>query len=249
MIVVGSRSRSLWQSWCPSPTVRPVPYRSLRSDHPTAGPLVPDCAWTWPPRLLAYLLFAKYGLHLPLIRQTTVTNAKASTSMYRRSAVQIGRQEPDDIVVAEFLRPAEQRAVARDLVMLDRLRVGDSRGIKHAFVLHLARGFVRFLDQAVDRRARLSSVPSAATFPGVADIHISRLLPAASLVGSTRENSSSFLPRLAAPEISGCCLHIGRIFRNPMMGISIAAARKSPGHAQAPDRPIRDYCVPSAGAT
>jgi len=59
----------------------------------------------------------------------------------------------DDIVVAWFLCPGDQRAIPGDLVMFDRLRVRDNRGIEHALVLHFARGFVGFLDQAVDRRA------------------------------------------------------------------------------------------------
>jgi hypothetical protein len=37
--------------------------------------------------------------------------------------------------------------------MLDRLGVGDDRGIEHGLVLDLAGGLVGFLDQSVDRRA------------------------------------------------------------------------------------------------
>ena len=63
---------------------REVRLPGLRSDHPTAGPLAPDCARACRAKLLAHVLFAKYGLHLPLNRQGDVYRAKASTSMSRR---------------------------------------------------------------------------------------------------------------------------------------------------------------------
>ena len=50
-------------------------------------------------------------------------------------------------------RPGDQRAVARDLVMLDRLRRRDQRRIEHRLVGDLAGDLVGFLDDPVDRRA------------------------------------------------------------------------------------------------
>ena len=44
------------------------------------------------PKLLAHILFAKYGLHLPLNRQSDSMNAKASISTSRRW--QIGWARP-----------------------------------------------------------------------------------------------------------------------------------------------------------
>ena len=55
--------------------------------------------------------------------------------------------------MAELLGPGDERAVARDLVMLDRLRIRDDRGIENRLVVDFTGGLVRFLDQAVDRRA------------------------------------------------------------------------------------------------
>ena len=51
---------------------REVLLPGLRSDHPAAGALAPDRARTAGPKLLAHILFAKYGLHLPLNRQSDV---------------------------------------------------------------------------------------------------------------------------------------------------------------------------------
>ena len=76
------------------------------------------------------------------------------------------------VVAAELLRPGDQRAVARDLVVLDRLRGGDQRGVEHLLVVDLAGDLVRLLDDAVDRRAvdalrprhRASGTPAPARF-------------------------------------------------------------------------------------
>src|SRR3954453_9050786 len=67
--------------------------------------------------------------------------------------VQVRGQEPDDVIMAEFVGPCDQRAIGGDLVVLDRLPLGHDRGIEHGLVLDLARGCIGFLDQAVDRRA------------------------------------------------------------------------------------------------
>jgi transposase len=45
-------------------------------------------------KLLAHVLFGKYGLHLPLNRQSEVYQAKASTSMSRRSQTGWVRRRP-----------------------------------------------------------------------------------------------------------------------------------------------------------
>ena len=54
--------------------------------------------------------------------------------------------------MAKLLRPGDQGAVAGDLVVLDRLRVCYDRGVENLLVVDLSRGFVGFLDDAVDRR-------------------------------------------------------------------------------------------------
>src|ERR1700751_4368301 len=61
-------------------------------------------------------------------------------------------QQVGDVVAAEPLRPRDQRAVAGDLIMLDRLRGGDDRGVEHLVVGNLAGHVLGFLDDAVDRR-------------------------------------------------------------------------------------------------
>ena len=61
-----------------------------------------------------------------------------------------------DIGAAELGRPGDQRAVARDLVVLHRLRGGDEAGIHHVLVVDLADQILAFLQDAVDRRALLA---------------------------------------------------------------------------------------------
>jgi transposase len=51
---------------------REVRLPGLRSDHPAAGPSHPIARGRAGPKLLAHVLFAKYGLHLPLNRQSDV---------------------------------------------------------------------------------------------------------------------------------------------------------------------------------
>ncbi|MCK1480658.1 transposase [Bradyrhizobium sp. 197] len=46
--------------------------RDPRSDHPAACPLAPDCGRACRAQTAAHVLFAKYGLHLPLNRQSDV---------------------------------------------------------------------------------------------------------------------------------------------------------------------------------
>jgi hypothetical protein len=67
--------------------------------------------------------------------------------------VEVGRQETPDLVVTEFFSPCDQGPVAAQFVVLDGLRIGDDGGVQHGFVFDVARGFVRFLDDAVDGRA------------------------------------------------------------------------------------------------
>src|SRR5262249_41770866 len=54
------------------------------------------------------------------------------------------------IVAPEFLCPRDQRAIARDLIVLDRLRRSDERGIQNRLVLDLARDLFGLVDDAVD---------------------------------------------------------------------------------------------------
>jgi hypothetical protein len=64
--------------------------------------------------------------------------------------VQVGIEKADDIVMAEALGPCDQRAVARDFVVLDRLGGADDRGVEDFFVRDLARDFIGLADQTVD---------------------------------------------------------------------------------------------------
>ena len=46
--------------------------RACESDQPAARPIAPDRPWACGLKLLAHILFSKYGLHLPLNRQSAV---------------------------------------------------------------------------------------------------------------------------------------------------------------------------------
>jgi hypothetical protein len=52
--------------------------------------------------------------------------------------------------MAELFRPGDQSAVARDLIVLDRLRRADDGRVKHVLVGHFAGDLIAFLDQAVN---------------------------------------------------------------------------------------------------
>ena len=56
-------------------------------------------------------------------------------------------------VVAQLFRPGDQGAVAGNLVMLDRLGIGDNGGVQDGLVFNLACGRIGLLDQAINRRA------------------------------------------------------------------------------------------------
>ena len=51
---------------------REVLLPGLRSDQPAARPVAPDCTRARGSELLAHILFSKYGLHLPLNRQSAL---------------------------------------------------------------------------------------------------------------------------------------------------------------------------------
>jgi hypothetical protein len=61
-----------------------------------------------------------------------------------------------DVGAAKLGRPRDQRAVARDLVVLDRLRGGDQADIHHVDALDLAHQLVALLEDTVDRRTLLA---------------------------------------------------------------------------------------------
>ncbi|MFO1427209.1 MAG: transposase [Steroidobacteraceae bacterium] len=65
--------------------VREVLLPLVRSHYAATGPTAPDRARAGRAKLLAHILFSKYGLHLPLTRQSAVYGRKASISTYRRS--------------------------------------------------------------------------------------------------------------------------------------------------------------------
>ena len=54
--------------------------------------------------------------------------------------------------MAEFPRPRDESAVARDLVVLDGLSRGDQGGVEHAFATDFSHDLLCFVDDAVDRR-------------------------------------------------------------------------------------------------
>src|ERR1700682_4992133 len=54
------------------------------------------------------------------------------------------------IVASQLPRPGDQAAVARDLVVLDRLRRGDQSRVQHALVVDLAGNLIGLLEDAVD---------------------------------------------------------------------------------------------------
>ena len=66
--------------------------------------------------------------------------------------VEVRGQQANQIVMSELFSPGNERAVAGNLVMLDRLGIGNDAGIEHGLIVDLPGGFVSFLDQAVDRR-------------------------------------------------------------------------------------------------
>src|SRR4029079_10248275 len=74
----------------------------------------------------------------------------------------IARQDGGILAVTELPGPRDERPVARDLVMLDRLRGRNDADVEHGLVLDLAHEVAAFLDDAVDggalRAARLLAV-------------------------------------------------------------------------------------------
>jgi hypothetical protein len=64
--------------------------------------------------------------------------------------VEILLQQRDTIPLAQWVRPRNQGALARDLVMLDRLRCRDEGCIENGLVLDFARDLIGFLDDAAD---------------------------------------------------------------------------------------------------
>src|SRR5436305_4775236 len=64
--------------------------------------------------------------------------------------VKIGRKQSQDVVVPELVGPGDQRTVARDLIMLDRLGGADDGGVQNFLVGHFTRDLVRLLDEAID---------------------------------------------------------------------------------------------------
>src|SRR4051812_2663343 len=59
-------------------------------------------------------------------------------------------EERRRVVHPELLRPSEERAVARDLVVLDGLRRGDQAGVERLSAFELLGDLVAFRDDALD---------------------------------------------------------------------------------------------------
>src|SRR5690606_30839814 len=71
--------------------------------------------------------------------------------------LQGGVEKPRGVIEAELGGPALQRAVAGDLVMLDRLRGGDQAGVEGRRVLELVHDLLAFGDDALDGVAGLAA--------------------------------------------------------------------------------------------
>jgi hypothetical protein len=67
--------------------------------------------------------------------------------------VEVCRQQPDDVVMAQFFRPSCEGAVAGNLIMLDGLGIGQDGRIQDGLVFDFACCRVGLLDQAIDGRA------------------------------------------------------------------------------------------------
>src|SRR5438105_123442 len=60
--------------------------------------------------------------------------------------IEVGGEQPQDVVVPELLGPGNQRPITGDFVMLHRLCGADDRGIEHLFVRDLCGDLVGFGD-------------------------------------------------------------------------------------------------------
>jgi hypothetical protein len=96
--------------------------------------------------------------------------------------VEILLQQRDTIPLAQWVRPRNQGALARDLVMLDRLRCRDEGCIENGLVLDFARDLIGFLNDAVDCWA--------APRPALSGRQVGTLAPAASRGSRSRAEGS-----------------------------------------------------------
>src|SRR4030095_1829676 len=64
--------------------------------------------------------------------------------------LEVGVEKTDHVIVAKFLGPGDERAITRNLVMLDSLRTADNRGTQHLGVVHFTGNLVGLLDKAVN---------------------------------------------------------------------------------------------------
>ena len=48
--------------------------------------------------------------------------------------IEVGREQPHDVVAPQLIGPGDQRALSRDFIMLDRLCGADDGGIENLFV-------------------------------------------------------------------------------------------------------------------
>ena len=67
--------------------------------------------------------------------------------------VEVGGEEPHNVIVTQRFRPGNEGAIASDFVVLDGLRGAHYGGIEDFFVGDLACDLVPLADQTVDRGA------------------------------------------------------------------------------------------------
>lgn len=116
------------------------------------------------PLLGQYCFQARLGAGLP--GRGLAVNAFAKSNgvqlgVRRLLFVEIRGQEADDNIVAELLGPCDERTVATDFVVLDRMGVGDDRGVEDGFVCDLSRGFVGALRLSPVCRGLSNPLPAA----------------------------------------------------------------------------------------
>lgn len=68
--------------------------------------------------------------------------------------VEICREKADDFIMTGAFGPCDERAVAADFVVLNRLAARDDGSIEHSLVFDLASDLIRFLDDPINRRGR-----------------------------------------------------------------------------------------------
>jgi len=72
---------------------------------------------------------------------------RSTTLVGRLLFVEIGGEQPHHVIAAELIRPSNQSAITRDLIVLDRLRRSDDGSIENLLVHDLAGNVVGFRNE------------------------------------------------------------------------------------------------------